>query len=119
MGITAAQENARNLLHNLSIEDNSMQLRKACAEIGLSVSVMNKARRAAATTNKDALRNVAASLVDHGVSTEMACRISGISALDLDAPNRRREAAAADEPGHSNAARSTPATAHDDGSEGA
>ena len=124
MGLTPAQENARNLLRDLSIADPTLQFRRACAEIGLSASELRKAQReAAATTNTEPLRNVAASLVALGVSTEIACRICGIYGHDFDVLNRRRAGAAEDEPGHSKAARSTPAMAHGSedatGSEGA
>ena len=123
MGLTAAQERARYLLQHLSIPDPTLQLRKACAEIGLSALVLRKAKREAETTNTEPLRNVAASLVDRGVPTEIACRICGIYVLDSNVLKRRRDGAAEAEPGRSKAARSTLATAHDSeddaGSEGA
>ena len=111
------------MLRELSIADPTLQFRRACAEIGLSASELRKAQReAAATTNTEPLRNVAASLVALGVSTEIACRICGIYGHDFDVL-KRREGAAEDEPGHSKAARSTPAMAHGSedatGSEGA
>ena len=121
MVLTVAQRNAKRLLHDLQIDD--LTLRKACADIELSVSVLRRVQRAAAEGNREPRDNVAASLVARGVSDELACRICGIHGLDSDVGKRRRDGAAEDEPGRGKAARSTPATPRDSeddaGSDGA
>ena len=66
MVLTVAQRNAKRLLRDLQID--GLTLRKACADIELSVSVLRRVQRAAAEGNTEPRDNVAASLVARGVS---------------------------------------------------
>ncbi len=110
MVITLAQQNAKNLLSSLRIDDPERTLRRACAYTRLSVSGLKDAYWERAKGNGMPLEDCVRSLELEGVAPEMARRICGMPGLDSDTLKRRRDAASEDGPAcSSKAARATPA----------
>ncbi len=109
MGRTPAREHARNLLREFSIEDPTLELRKACAHLRLCASGLRAAVWQAHRGDSGPLERIVASLEDLGVSSGMARRICGFPAIESDALKRRRDGATEDGAGCSKAARATPA----------